>query len=469
MMTDILSPWIGLESDIEPALSFSPHFPLPLQEVKVEIEDSETSASSYHENGDFSQGQTTYISLDSYEQISSPQSRYSHESPSPATTNSDNSLTSPRYINSASVLSESPSPLRFQYSPTIRLEHSPTPSEFLNPIDTPDSFTTPHQPMEDYKHHHSVTTPFSNGLGLNSFQHDFLPYDVNHSIYAQWVTANNSLETLEDRNTPEQLRTFRSEQLVLEGRTSRECVNCGSSSAVLWWQDGTGHFLCNSCSQTLKTCPDNSLMFKDVRKPQKRTATTKRTAMVCANCKADKTSLWRRNNLGETVCNACGLYFKLHKCNRPITMKKDCIQKRKRKPKAAEDKSKRSNRSLKEPKPDNGISGLHNFTEGVLKQETTDTTVSASSLKPFHNHESEYVNSVRLLPPVYSSDGFRSSLSPSPGLYISSNYSSISSAINNSSLPAIENLPSVDIFQSSHVDYSVIPQQQPSILSAMSC
>lgn len=460
MMADILSPWIELESDIEPPPSFSPHFPLPLQEVKVEIEDSETSASSYRENGDFSHGQTTYISLDSYEQISSPRSSYSHESRSPATTNSDTSVASPLCMNSTSVLSEPPSPLRFRYSPA--LEHSPTPSEFLNPATPLDiSDSTPRQSMEDYRNHHSVPTPFSNAAGLNGFQHDFLSYDLNHPLYSQWTSANCSLESTDERSTLEQVKTFRAEQLVLEGRTSRECVNCGSSSAVLWWQDGTGHFLCNSCSQALKSSPDNSLVFKDLRKPQKRTATTKRAAMVCANCKADKTSLWRRNNLGETVCNACGLYFKLHKCNRPITMKKDCIQKRKRKPKATEDKSKRSNKSLKEPKSENGISGLHNFPEGVLKQDAVDTTISTSASQSFHNHESEYVNSVRLLPPMYSPDGFRSSLSPSPGIYISS-------SINNT-FPVIENLPGVDIFQGGRVDYSSVPQQQPSILSAMSC
>ncbi|QQP58530.1 Putative LOC101860611, partial [Caligus rogercresseyi] len=37
---------------------------------------------------------------------------------------------------------------------------------------------------------------------------------------------------------------------------------------------------------------------------------------------------------GEPVCNACGLYFKLHNTPRPLTMKKDgVIQTRKRKPK----------------------------------------------------------------------------------------------------------------------------------------
>jgi hypothetical protein len=30
--------------------------------------------------------------------------------------------------------------------------------------------------------------------------------------------------------------------------------------------------------------------------------------------------------VGEPVCNACGLYFKLHGVNRPLAMKKDSIQ-----------------------------------------------------------------------------------------------------------------------------------------------
>ncbi|GIY46403.1 GATA-binding factor C [Caerostris darwini] len=33
----------------------------------------------------------------------------------------------------------------------------------------------------------------------------------------------------------------------------------------------------------------------------------------------------------RTVCNACGLYFKLHNVNRPLTMKKEGIQTRNRK------------------------------------------------------------------------------------------------------------------------------------------
>ncbi|XP_048006454.1 transcription factor GATA-5-like isoform X4 [Leguminivora glycinivorella] len=60
---------------------------------------------------------------------------------------------------------------------------------------------------------------------------------------------------------------------------------------------------------------------------------TKRPGLSCSNCRTTMTSLWRRNAHGETVCNACGLYYKLHNINRPMAMKKDSIQTRKRKPK----------------------------------------------------------------------------------------------------------------------------------------
>lgn len=59
-----------------------------------------------------------------------------------------------------------------------------------------------------------------------------------------------------------------------------------------------------------------------------------RIGLVCSNCETQTTSLWRRNHRGESVCNACGLYFKLHQVERPKSMKKDTIQTRKRKPKA---------------------------------------------------------------------------------------------------------------------------------------
>jgi hypothetical protein len=50
----------------------------------------------------------------------------------------------------------------------------------------------------------------------------------------------------------------------------------------------------------------------------------------CANCHQTQTPLWRKNERGEPVCNACGLYAKLHNRDRPAEMRKTTIQRRRR-------------------------------------------------------------------------------------------------------------------------------------------
>lgn len=58
-------------------------------------------------------------------------------------------------------------------------------------------------------------------------------------------------------------------------------------------------------------------------KPKRRLqSSARREGTTCANCKTTNTTLWRRNHNGEPVCNACGLYYKLHNVPRPLTMKK---------------------------------------------------------------------------------------------------------------------------------------------------
>ncbi|KAK4874934.1 hypothetical protein RN001_014294 [Aquatica leii] len=62
----------------------------------------------------------------------------------------------------------------------------------------------------------------------------------------------------------------------------------------------------------------------------------RRVDLSCTNCGTQTTTIWRRNVKGEMVCNACGLYFKLHGVDRPHTMRRDTIHTRRRRPKASE-------------------------------------------------------------------------------------------------------------------------------------
>ncbi|XP_043217594.1 GATA-binding factor C-like isoform X3 [Amphibalanus amphitrite] len=115
--------------------------------------------------------------------------------------------------------------------------------------------------------------------------------------------------------------------LAKQREEGRECVNCGATSTPLWRRDGNGHYLCNACGLYYKMNGQNRPLIK----PKQRMSAARRAGTSCSNCKTSTTTLWRRNGQGEPVCNACGLYYKLHNVNRPITMKKDGIQTRNRK------------------------------------------------------------------------------------------------------------------------------------------
>ncbi|XP_054158930.1 box A-binding factor-like [Oppia nitens] len=155
-------------------------------------------------------------------------------------------------------------------------------------------------------------------------------YDGHNSAGNYAVTVADHRQRLSPDRNPSamQLSALGSDYFAGE---ARECVNCGAISTPLWRRDGTGHYLCNACGLYSKM---NGMHRPPIR-PHKKMPNNRRAGLTCSNCHTSTTTLWRRNNQGEPVCNACGLYFKLHGVNRPLAMKKEGIQTRKRKPKAA--------------------------------------------------------------------------------------------------------------------------------------
>ncbi|KAJ1668421.1 hypothetical protein IW140_000249 [Coemansia sp. RSA 1813] len=54
------------------------------------------------------------------------------------------------------------------------------------------------------------------------------------------------------------------------------------------------------------------------------------SGIMCFNCGVESTSLWRRDDQGNVICNACGLYFKLNNKLRPMAMWSKVIKRRNR-------------------------------------------------------------------------------------------------------------------------------------------
>ncbi|KAJ1995856.1 GATA type transcriptional activator of nitrogen-regulated proteins [Coemansia spiralis] len=169
---------------------------------------------------------------------------------------------------------------------------------------------------------------------------------------------------------------------------SISCMNCKTTTTPLWRRDPmTGSHLCNRCGLYLKTynvmhpltrikrraigtasaqrrvqdkqtaaeggstenelddveqiprpanCNPLQLQYLPTNGPrQKRRITPKQQMSLgmtpkCFNCSAEKTPLWRRDTEDNIICNACGLYYKLHGKVRPVSMKRAAIKRRNR-------------------------------------------------------------------------------------------------------------------------------------------
>lgn len=71
-----------------------------------------------------------------------------------------------------------------------------------------------------------------------------------------------------------------------------------------------------------KTMINRTPITKQKVKRRQRVSKKNPRCVSCANCKVDKSPLWRKGDNGRVLCNKCGLYWSRHGHDRPSTLER---------------------------------------------------------------------------------------------------------------------------------------------------
>ncbi|KAI0227830.1 Vacuolar protein-sorting-associated protein 33, partial [Massospora cicadina] len=108
-----------------------------------------------------------------------------------------------------------------------------------------------------------------------------------------------------------------------------KCINCGVKSTPLWRFTSGRKRLCNACGLYYKMHQHQrplALKNNKAKYPPYRPR-----ALVCMDCDSQSTPLWRRDSkTGRPLCNSCGLYRRIKNQKRPEHLYTTKIKRRQR-------------------------------------------------------------------------------------------------------------------------------------------
>lgn len=98
--------------------------------------------------------------------------------------------------------------------------------------------------------------------------------------------------------------------------TERRCTHCGATETPSWRRNNQGSLLCNACGlyERIHRVPRTFVLQDGVVKTRRRSSSdiVQRT---CSNCGTLTTPMWRRIE-GAYYCNACAIFYRTNGCHR---------------------------------------------------------------------------------------------------------------------------------------------------------
>lgn len=172
----------------------------------------------------------------------------------------------------------------------------------------------------------SPVDPFSKEMDPRMDMHELLPTDLLSLALPENDADLNFWKNvpLPGDQAPEERDTSRSSTSSLPSIYGSTNVSRSGSIAEI---DADTRILFGSSVPQSRESSVVSTLRPEIRPEKPRKPQDK---LQCENCKTVNTPLWRRDDNQNPLCNACGLFYKLHGTNRPLKLKTDVIKRRNR-------------------------------------------------------------------------------------------------------------------------------------------